>query len=48
MLDGPELKKHLAGIEQGETPEEIWGDEVARIVNKRMGEAGVWWERNMR
>ncbi len=42
VFDFSELTKHLEGLKQGKTGEEIWGEEVAELVRKRKEEARAW------
>ncbi|KAH8112931.1 ubiquitin-protein ligase molybdopterin-converting factor [Phellopilus nigrolimitatus] len=48
VLDWPEYQKHVEGCASGQTPEEIWGEEVSALVSKRRKEAKNWWDRAMR
>lgn len=45
VLDGPEFKKHADGLSNGLKPEEIWGEEVAKLYMTRRKEAVEWWEK---
>lgn len=42
VLDSSQLKKHTDSSMSGMKPSEIWGDDVAKIVEKRSDEARRW------
>lgn len=44
VFDAPELKKHVEGWEMGMRPEDVWGDEVVRVVDRRRAELTAWAE----
>ncbi|EJD01943.1 ubiquitin-protein ligase molybdopterin-converting factor [Fomitiporia mediterranea MF3/22] len=47
VLDLPELKKYDEGVKERKRPEEIWGEDVQALVERRRKEASEWWEKAM-
>ncbi|KLO18992.1 ubiquitin-protein ligase molybdopterin-converting factor [Schizopora paradoxa] len=47
VFDASELAKHVEGLKQGKTGEEIWGQEVAELVARRREEAREWMKKIM-
>ena len=42
VLDVVELKKHLEGLQNGKTADEVWGEEVSQLMKRRQVEAREW------